>query len=326
MTGRPSVTVAIPTRDRVDLLATTLRSVHEQEGVQLDVVIVDDGSTPACAARIRAMAGGPVRVLRNETSRGVAAARNQGVEAGRGVYAAVVDDDDLWTPTKILSQVRAVEAADASWGYTGAAKFAEGPILWQVMPPPEPEEAVRRLPHKNVIPAGASNVLAHRETFLALGGFDPGLRHLADWDMWLRLAAADPPAAAPGLRVAYRLHPQAMSLQPEGILSEHSVIDRRWRHLRDGEPLDAGRMHLWIAMSRLRAGERAGAAASYLRAARTRPREGLRGALRTLHPRPPSPSHTASGLGEATAGGSAQVVTVPDELRATLHRFAASAP
>jgi glycosyltransferase involved in cell wall biosynthesis len=321
-----TVAAVIPTRDRVELLRATVRSVLAQREVGLEVIIVDDGSAASQAGSVRALEGGPVRVIRNETSRGVAGARNQGAEAARSPWVAFCDDDDLWAPSKLAGQVAAVRAADRVWAYTGAVKFEVGPRIWQVMEAPPPVEVHARLPTKNVIPAGASNVLVARETFLDVGGFDDReLAHLADWDLWLRLREVGMPASGPGIGVAYRLHPGAMSLDPRGILKELQVIDQRWRHLRDGQALDPGPTHLWIAMSWLRAGRRGPAAISYLRAARTQPRRGLRGVLRTLYPEPPRPPHVLDPPDGALARRRrVELVKLPAEMRWLLEDLAGS--
>jgi glycosyltransferase involved in cell wall biosynthesis len=324
----PPVTAVIPTKNRLELVRATLRSIAEQRGADVEVVVIDDGSDQAVGDQLAALAGGPVRVLRNANSRGVAAVRNQGVEAARTPWVAFCDDDDLWAPTKISRQVAAAEAAGVSWAYSGAVKFEVGPVIWQLMPPPTAEEVVERLPVKCLVPAGASNVLADRRTVLDAGGFDEQLMHLADWDMWLRLLEAGPPAAAEGIGVGYRLHPGTMSLNPEGILAELSVLDRRWAHLRGGEALDPGPTHLWLAMSYLRIGRRRAAAACYLRAARTRPRQGLRGVVRTLHPAPPTPAHRTDGTGTPDAPTLKRVeqVTLPEETERLLERYASARP
>jgi glycosyltransferase involved in cell wall biosynthesis len=293
VSARPSVTVVVPTRNRPGLLIRTVDSLLAQESVDVHVLVIDDGSDPPAASRLPS--DDRIRVLRNEAARGVAAARNRGAGEATTPWVAFCDDDDLWTPDKLAGQVRAAERSAARWAYTGAVKFAAGPVVWQVMTPPEVDEVRAHLADRNLVPAGASNVLVDRATFLAVGGFDEELAHLADWDLWLRLLADGSPARAPGLGVAYRLHPQAMSLNPDGILRELQVIDRRWRHLRGGRPLDPGPTHLWIAMSWLRAGRRWQAARSYARAIPHRPRQGVRGIVRAVHPSPPRPAHLLSG-------------------------------
>jgi glycosyltransferase involved in cell wall biosynthesis len=291
----PDVTVVVPTRDRAGLLRRTLASITAQRDVEVEVIVVDDGSAPPDAHAVAGLAGDGVRVLRNDRSGGVGAARNQGAAVAVAPWLAFCDDDDLWSPDKLAGQLDAVRATARRWAYTGAVKFERGPRLWQLMPPPAPAEVHALLPTKNVVPAGASNVLVDRTTYLEVGGFDPDLAHLADWDLWLKLREVGLPAAAPGFGVAYRMHTGAMSLHPEGILEDLATIDTRWRHVRDGRPLDPGPTHLWIAMSWLRAGRRLPAAAAYVRAARCDARRGLRGLVRTAYPRPPRPAGDLRG-------------------------------
>ncbi|CAN5413304.1 hypothetical protein BH23ACT9_BH23ACT9_29070 [soil metagenome] len=318
-----AVTAVVPTKNRLGLLRTTLSSILAQRGVELHVVIVDDGSDADVGTQIAALADERITVVRNEVSRGVSSARNQGVRAARTPWVAFCDDDDLWTPGKLAAQVAATDGAGCAWAYTGAVKFEQGPVIWQLMPPPAPETVVQHLADRCLVPAGASNVLADRATVLEVGGFDEYLQHLADWDLWLRLLEVGPPAAAQGIGVGYRLHPGTMSLRPAGILTELQTIDRRWQHLRDGRSLDPGPTHLWIAMSHLRAGQRRQAAAAYIQAARTRPRLGLRGFLRTMHPAPPTPAHrTKDDRGAAPALKAVQVVELPEETEEMLERLA----
>jgi glycosyltransferase involved in cell wall biosynthesis len=323
----PTVTVVIPTKNRFELLQATLRTVLAQRGVVTDVVIVDDGSTPEQAAAVAGLAGETVRVIRNEQSSGAASARNQGLIAAVTPWVAFCDDDDLWAPEKLAGQLDALNATPSAWVYTGAVKFEEGPVIWQVMPPPNPDEVSSQLANRNIVPAGASNVMADRLTLLAVGGFDEDLSHLADWDLWLRLLDHGMPAYAPGIGVGYRLHHRAMSLDLRGVLAELDVIDRRWRHIRGGKQLDPGPTHLWIAMNQLRSGRRARALISNLRAVPYRPRAALRGVLRSLHPHPPRPAHTIdNAVGGISRFKRVERVELPDNMMRVLNEFACHAP
>ena len=118
LTGGPGapVGVVIPTRDRRDLLAATLDSVLAQRDVQVEVVVVDDGSRDGTADWLRSLDDPRVRVLRNETAIGTGAARNRGLHEVTADLVAFVDDDDLWAPDKLARQVAAIEATPgAGW-------------------------------------------------------------------------------------------------------------------------------------------------------------------------------------------------------------------
>jgi glycosyltransferase involved in cell wall biosynthesis len=100
MSGRdgmaaPDVSVVIPTRDRSRLLVLALRSALRQREVDLEVVVVDDGSgddTPEVVAGLR---DARVHLVRHPGPHGVSAARNSGIAAARGRWIAFLDDDDL---------------------------------------------------------------------------------------------------------------------------------------------------------------------------------------------------------------------------------------
>lgn len=321
----PSVAVVIPTHNRAALLQRTLASVLAQREVDLEVIIVDDGSDASEAREVRRCEQQRVRVVRNDDARGVAAARNLGAGETDATWVAFCDDDDLWTPTKLERQIAAAETTGRRWAYTGAVKFELGPVVWQLMAAPDPSAVASRLPYQNAIPAGSSNVLVHRAALMEAGGFDARLRHLADWDMWLRLLQLGPPAHAPGIGVGYRLHPTAMSLTPEGVLDDLKLIDARWRHLRQDEPLDYGPTHLWIALNQLRAGRRTPAAVSYLRAIRHGRRRGFAGLLHAVDPRTTrGGTSTALDTWVARAAGIARVdrSELPAEVRDLLDALA----
>src|SRR5437868_15474590 len=99
--GSPEVTVVLPTRDAWDLLPATLASVQGQEDVDLEGVVVDDGSRDVTAAGLADWPDPRVTVCRREVSGGVAAARNVAIERAHGEWLAFLDHDDLWAPRKL---------------------------------------------------------------------------------------------------------------------------------------------------------------------------------------------------------------------------------
>jgi glycosyltransferase involved in cell wall biosynthesis len=214
----PNVSVIIPTRDRIDLVARALASALGQRDVALEVVLVDDGSAAEAAEALARLAAPGVRVVRNERSRAPAGARNAGIDAARGEWVAFLDDDDYWAPDKLRCQLAALERAGAAWAWSGAAYVTgAGEFIWAERAP-TPAEARRQIPSGTVIPAGASNVIARRDLLLDLGGFDERVFHLPDWDMWLRLMLADPGASHPEAHVAYVQHDGMLSFRRSEVL------------------------------------------------------------------------------------------------------------
>lgn len=199
-------TVVIPTRNRAEFLKGAVGSALAQTDVSIEVVVVDDASDDASAAVELEGLDARIQVVRRHARGGPGAARNDGIARASGEWVAFLDDDDLWSPTKLRKQLDAASPVGAGFAYGGALavdELLEPLYLWRV---PPPEKLLDSLLALNVVPAGASNVVARTELVRGLGGFDENLDHLCDWDLWTRLAAAAPAARVDEVVTAYRLH------------------------------------------------------------------------------------------------------------------------
>ena len=256
------VSVVIPTHNRSGLLAMTLHSVLRQRDVELEVIVVDEASTDDTPDVLAGLGDARVRTVRHETPHGVSAARNRGAAEARGEWVAFTDDDDLWAPEKLARQIQAAAAADRNWSYAGSVNITDDLQIVYGLPPPPPEEVVAALPHYNAIPGGGSNVVVRRETLLRAGPFDSRLRNTEDWEMWIRLAKAGPPAWVRSPLLAYRVHPSNSSLDIAEIVRGTRLIEELHH-----TTADWGRLHRWLAESCLRTGQRRAALGQFARAA-----------------------------------------------------------
>src|SRR5581483_5911167 len=179
----------------------------------LEVIVVDDGSTDDTAAVIEGL--GPVVRYLHQPNSGVSAARNRGLAESGGRYVAFLDADDVWAPTKLATQMEAL-AADRSRRLSYSAfRVTEANLT--------PIEVTQRglagtaletlLLHGNVV-GGGSTVLCERELFSEAGDFDTELSQCADWDMWVRIAALTDFAYLDEPLVDYRRHEGSMSNDP----------------------------------------------------------------------------------------------------------------
>ena len=280
----PDVSVVIPTHNRQRLLRQALRSVVAQRGVDLEVVVVDDGSADGTAEVVAGLPDGRVRLVRHRRPLGVSAARNRGIAEVRGSWVAFLDDDDLWAPNKLASQLAAARRERRAWAVAGAVSVDDRLRVLTGEPPLLPERITAELPRYNSVPAGASNVMVHADLLADTGGFDPGLRHMADWDLWIRLGRSGPPATVSRPLLAYRLHGANATMDtafdPHEPLAELDEIVDRY-----GIPADRLAVDRWIAWTCLRAGRRGAALRAYLRAARGGdPKSLVRAAVGLLHP------------------------------------------
>jgi glycosyltransferase involved in cell wall biosynthesis len=286
----PDLTVVIPTRDRWRLLSRTLAGALAQEDVQLEVVVVDDGSQDGTSDRIAELGDERVRCISHETPLGVARARNRGVAEGRGRWIAFLDDDDLWSPRKLVEQIAAADSVDAGFVYSSAAVVDHDGKLLLVALAPDPGTVGRALLIDNLLPAGGSNVLARTDLVRRLGGFDERLSALDDWDLWIRLALGARAARCLQLHVAYVEH---------GRTKHRTDLEERMRDLAvladkhraasaaEGVEFGAGLLERWIAAEQALQGDRLAAARTLARAALRYRRPGLatRAASALLGPR-----------------------------------------
>ena len=204
MSARPLISVIIPTHNRAALLARALDSVFSQYGLgeqfDLEVIVVDDGSTDATATVVGEYA--QVRCLRFSTNQGVAAARNAGIEAGRGAFICFLDDDDVWLPGRLKLQLPAFRRhPDAGAVYSQVFDAHDG------KPYPASSRAVSgrifdALLSGNLI-GGVDSVLIRHEALKQTGYFDESLPPCEDWDLWLRLSFHFPIVFVPGLVAVY---------------------------------------------------------------------------------------------------------------------------
>jgi glycosyltransferase involved in cell wall biosynthesis len=261
----PEITVVIPTRDRFSLLVSAgLPSALAQEDVDLDVIVVDDGSTDGTPDRVTALREDRVRVIRTAGPRGVAAARNAGIRAAEAPWIAFLDDDDRWSPRKLATQLGAARDARASFAYAGVVVLSEVGTATEIMQAPAAEGLRSRLLRQNCMPAGSSNVIAETALVRDLGGFDEHLSYLADWDLWINLALSAQPAACAEVLVAYVRHAGRMRLGGREAMAE---LDRlRKRHGEAGFNPDGGRLLSWVASEHRVAGRRLQALEIYARA------------------------------------------------------------
>jgi glycosyltransferase involved in cell wall biosynthesis len=265
----PEVTVVIPTRDRWPRLEPTLRGALRQEDVSLEVVVVDDGSVDETPARLAEMKDPRLRVLRHDSSRGVAAARNAALATARGDWIAFLDDDDLWAPAKLRKQLSAAGEAQATWVYSGAIVLDERLTVLDVYEAPTPAELADMLLAYNAVPAGASNVMARADAIRAVGGYDETLSQLADWDLWIRLALAGPPAACQEPLMAYVQHSSGMLVSDKsGLIDEFERLEEKYREASEQRGIELDRVGLvrWMAWGDSRGGRRVQAAGGYLHA------------------------------------------------------------
>lgn len=103
------VSVVIPTYNRSDVVLNAVESVLAQTYQNIEVCIVDDGSSDNIPAVLAQVTDPRVRVITHEVNRGACAALNTGINATNGQFIAFLDTDDVWLPNKIAKQVLRIQ-------------------------------------------------------------------------------------------------------------------------------------------------------------------------------------------------------------------------
>jgi glycosyltransferase involved in cell wall biosynthesis len=207
--GTPRVSVVIPTYNRAAFLAEAIRSVLVQTCTDLELIVVDDGSTDHTAAMVRGINDPRLHFMSLPHSGLPARGRNAGVERARGRYVAFLDSDDLWDSSKLDDQLAALsERPDCRWCHTGGRCIDEAGA-------PHPQWPKARLAsdgwilealfrrHEGI---NTSSVLVDRALLLDVGGFDETFVRGEDYDLWVRLALRSPIACVRDARVGRRIH------------------------------------------------------------------------------------------------------------------------
>lgn len=110
---KPLVSVVIPVYNHPDWLRTALQSALSQTYPNLEVIVVDDGSTDDISC-IEELSDARVAYYKNK-NQGVAYSRNFGISKASGKYVAFLDSDDFWKKEKLEVQIAEMEKRDAVW-------------------------------------------------------------------------------------------------------------------------------------------------------------------------------------------------------------------
>lgn len=184
----PMVSAVIPAYNGERFLRQAIDSALAQTYPNFEVIVIDDGSTDS-TPEILSQYGRNIRVLRQENA-GQAAARNLGISRSAGQWIAFLDQDDLWDPCKIETQLSMAQDADALICSDARVIDGAGAVLRARMAPEKapPSPTLRDLIGSNTVIA--VTVLVRRDVVEAVGGFD-SLNRLGteDFQLWLRLAA-----------------------------------------------------------------------------------------------------------------------------------------
>ena len=198
----PRVSVVIPTYNRVDVLPRAIESVLSQSESDLELLIVDDGSTDDTQEFLSSYEDPRVRSVVHGTNRGANVARNTGIQEATGTYIAFLDSDDEWHPRKLERQLGVLESRSEEWvaaycdydirvaGTGGRVEMLGARVLARGKPssPQEGgEELMGAILADDVQPGAGSTLLVRTDIARKIGGFDESLDRFQDPEFVLRI-------------------------------------------------------------------------------------------------------------------------------------------
>ncbi|WP_189338339.1 glycosyltransferase family 2 protein [Sphingobium sp. SCG-1] len=205
-TAAPMVSVLIPTYNRVCFVGDAIQSALKQTLGDIEVVIVDDGSTDTTAALINDIDDPRVRLIQHKQNLGIPAARNSALETARGKYVAWLDSDDIARPNRLAEQVAFLEAnpAIAMVGACAGKLRSNGTRRSGIRVPPLCAQMIEawllfRSAFQQSSVTGRAEVLKNYQ-------YDPAYPVCEDIEMFLRLQQKHTLANLPRVLIDRRLH------------------------------------------------------------------------------------------------------------------------
>jgi len=250
--AQPRVSVIMPAYNAEQYVSAAVGSALDAGESDVEVIVVDDGSTDQTVAAARSLSDPRVTVIEIPRSGGPSKPRNVGISRARAAYIALLDADDLLKPGKLAESAAALDrCASAGFAFGNFEKIDADdnvfessfsyayPVFrglksetaggnWRLIPQ---QELARGLLCENFI--GTSGVMVRKDLVVDIGGFDETLPNGDDLDVWFRLAHRCDALYSPSVGHSYRVLPKSVARGPpfRTALSRIEVLRReraRW--------------------------------------------------------------------------------------------------
>lgn len=183
------ISVIIPVYNYANYIEETLRSVADQLHLDLECLIIDDGSTDGTREKVELFCKRDNRFrYYYQDNQGLASARNAGMIRAKGDYISFLDADDLWSQEKLSNQLRIFREFDCQIVYSDCNSFSEGVADQYEAFRMKDQYSVEDFIDSDIIRGSSSSVTIRRDVYERVGLFDINLRSLEDNDYWFRCA------------------------------------------------------------------------------------------------------------------------------------------
>ena len=235
------VSVVIPTYNRAYCIADSVGSVLRQTYENLEVIVVDDGSTDNTKEVLDSLGDSRVRYASQQNA-GACVARNHGIELARGTYVAFHDSDDLWLPQKLEKQVAYLQTQSKPCVFCRMETVLEEGATYiqsadvEIHPSEKLKEAqldLDRLLSGNFV--STQTLMGRREVFLE-EAFDPRLPRFQDWDLAIRLMAKDQLGFVDEVLVRQIIRKDSMSTNEKRLVEALQIMAEKLAVTFSGDP------------------------------------------------------------------------------------------
>jgi len=231
---RPRVSICIPSYNRATFIRRTLEAALQQAVDDMEIVVLDDGSTDGTLEVAESYRDPRLRVVRADRHYGLGANFNRCLEVARGAYVKILCDDDLLYPNAIDRLADGLDRfPDASFATSAWDLLDEGGSVRMTA------RLVKRAPEDGVLVGlreivrsswlfrnrigNPSSILLRRAALGELR-FNTEYRQMMDWELWLRLLKRGPLLYVPQVLSANQLHSGAVSVKQEPLAQTASDL------------------------------------------------------------------------------------------------------
>ncbi|OUP38143.1 glycosyltransferase family 2 protein [Olsenella sp. An188] len=225
MSDEKLVSVIIPTYNRANTISESIQSVLAQTYRNLEILVIDDGSTDNTCEVVKSIRDSRVRYERQDNA-GACSARNAGINLASGDYIAFQDSDDLWESDKLMRQVLALDStgADVCICKMLSVNMLSGAA--NVVSPRQDGISLEALLKGNFI--STQMVVARAECFNEVR-FDERLKRLQDWDLGIQLIKRYVFTYVPEVLVTQRILKDSITSKDELLIPACKYIHTKYQ-------------------------------------------------------------------------------------------------
>lgn len=226
MVNSPLVSVIIPVYNGAAYIAEALESILNQTYENIEIIIIDDGSTDNSLDIVKGFRSDKIKIIVNECNIGLAATRNRGLKAAEGEYIALMDGDDVSFPNRLSAQVNLLEKHPdvglvSSHFITFEEDLQTGKQSVKKVPL-DSDYIAARLPFQSVIccPSAMMRTAVLNDHNLL---FNETLKVSEDWDLWYRMSQVANVSNVDEILLYYRKHGNNLSKKREEMY-RHKIM------------------------------------------------------------------------------------------------------